>query len=57
MLSCVKVGGLIAFTIRDIYLDSGTDNGMDYKPTLDKLVSDGVIEMVSHDRYIKYRGL
>ncbi len=57
MLSCVKVGGYIAFTIRDIYLDSETDNGMEYKPTLDKLKSDGIIEMVSHERYIKYRGL
>ena len=57
MLSCVKVGGYIAFTIRDIYLDSATDNGMDYKLTLEKLKSDGVIEMVSHERYIKYKGL
>lgn len=30
MLKVLKPGGYILFTIRDIYLDSATDNGMDY---------------------------
>ena len=38
MLACVKVGGLIAFSIRDIYLDAQTDNGMAYKPTIEGLL-------------------
>ena len=34
MLKTVKVGGYIAFTIRDIYLDEATDNGMNFKGAL-----------------------
>ena len=41
MLSCVRIEGYIAFTIRDIYLDSATDNGMNYKSNIESLVNDG----------------
>lgn len=37
MLKTVKTGGYIAFTIRDIYLDDETDNGMNFKNALDDL--------------------
>lgn len=37
MLKVVKPGGYILFTIRDIYLDSATDNGMDYVGKLAEL--------------------
>ncbi len=57
MLSCVKVGGRIAFSIRDIYLDSATDNSMNFKPTLDTLTNEGLIELETHERYTKYKGL
>ena len=57
MLSCVKIGGFIAFTIRDIYLDAATDNGMNYKPTLDALIRECQIKLEVHERYVKYKGL
>ena len=57
MLSCVKVGGRIAFSIRDIYLDSATDNSMNFKPTLDTLTNEGLIQLETHERYTKYKGL
>ena len=57
MLKTVKKGGFIAFTIRDIYLNSETDNGQAYNTALDLLVKEGKIAETYHSRYIKYKGL
>ena len=57
MLKTVKQGGYIAFTIRDIYLNSETDNGQGYNTELAKLVEEGKIAETYHSRYIKYKGL
>lgn len=37
MLQVLKVGGILAFTIRDIYLNSETDNGMKFKEAIQEL--------------------
>ena len=57
ILKTLKVGGRMAFTIRDIYLDHATDNGMNFKDALEELVERGEIKLEVHERYIKYKGL
>ena len=41
MLKVLKPGGHILFTIRDIYLDPQTDNGMNYVGKLSELEQNG----------------
>lgn len=57
MLSALKAGGMMAFTIRDIYLNHETDNEMKFKDAIDDLVNNGKMELVLHERYTKYKGL
>lgn len=57
MLKTVISGGHIAFTIRDIYLDHSTDNGMNFKDALEELEASGKMQLVKRERYVKYKGL
>ena len=57
MLKALRPGGHMAFTIRDIYLDPATDNGMNFPGALKKLEDDGLIEKVSCTQYVKYKGV
>lgn len=46
MIKSLQIGGLLAFTIRDIYLNHSTDNGMKFKDALEELQAEGAIELV-----------
>ena len=56
-LKALRPGGHMAFTIRDIYLNPETDNGMNFPGALKKLEEEGLIEKVSHTQYVKYKGV
>lgn len=56
-LKCLRPGGYIAFTIRDIYLDSATDNGMNFHGKLKELVEGGKLVFLKQFKYTKYKGL
>ena len=42
-LKALRPGGYMIFTIRDIYIDSKTDNGMNFMPKLNELANAGAI--------------
>ena len=42
-LKVLRPGGYMIFTIRDIYIDSKTDNGMNFMPKLNELAESGAI--------------
>ena len=47
MLKCLKPGGHMVFTIRDIYLNYDTDNGMRFQDALADLVAGGEISLLA----------
>ena len=53
----LKDGGHMVFSIRDIYLNSETDSGMNYHGALEQLQNEKKIEKVEQIRYTKYEGL
>ena len=57
-LECMKPGAEMIFTIRDIYINSETDSGMNFHGALDKLEKeDKVIQKIDQIHYTKYKGL
>ena len=56
-LKVLKPGGHFAFTIRDIYMNSETDNGMDFIPKLNQLQEANLIKHVKTVDFLKYKGL
>ena len=47
----------MAFTIRDIYLNTETDHGQNYSGALAELEKENKITLVDKVKYTKYKGL
>ena len=56
-LKTLVPGGYFVFSIRDIYLDKATDNGMDFVGKLASLVEEKKIKFLKQIKYTKYKGL
>ena len=56
-LKVLRPGGYMIFTIRDIYIDSKTDNGMDFAGKMKELMDSGKMIHVDTVKFIKYKGL
>ena len=56
-LKVLVPGGFFVFSIRDIYLDPATDNGMDFVGKLASLTEAGRIKHLKTLKYTKYKGL
>ena len=56
-LKVLVPNGTFVFSIRDIYLDPATDNGMDFVGKLAQLTADGKIKHIKTVKYTKYKGL
>ena len=57
MLKCLRPGGHMVFSIRDIYLNPETDNGMNFVGKLAELEEQGKIRLVENVHFMKYEGL
>lgn len=57
MLKCLRPGGHMIFTIRDIYLDPATDNGMNFTGKMAELEAAGKMIHVETIHFTKYEGL
>ena len=57
MLQCLRPGGHMIFSIRDIYLNPETDNGMNFVGKLAELEQAGKIIHVETLHFEKYKGL
>ena len=57
MLKSLRPGGHMIFTIRDIYLNPETDNGMNFSGKLAELEEQGQIIHIETVHYTKYKGL
>ena len=53
-LQVLKTGGLMVFSIRDKYLNSVTDYGMNYHGALAERETQGVMKMVDDIPFLKY---
>lgn len=45
-MDCLRPGGDMVFSIRDIYLDSKTDSGMNFHGALAKLVEEKKLKKI-----------
>jgi len=57
MLKCLKPGGHLIFSIRDIYRDPETDNGMGFVGKIAELEEQGKMLHVETVHFKKYEGL
>ena len=57
MLKSLKPGGHMIFSIRDIYLNPETDNGMNFVGKLAELEEAGKMIHVETIHFLKYKGL
>ena len=57
MLKCLRPGGYMIFSIRDIYLDNATDNGTDFVGKLAELEEQGVMIRIDNVHFTKYKGI
>lgn len=57
MLKSLRPGGYMIFSIRDIYLNPETDNGMNFVGKLAELEEQGVMNHIETIHYTKYKGL
>ena len=56
-LKVLRPQGHFIFTIRDIYINPETDNGMEFFPKLKQLEEQGLIKHIKTVKYVKYKGL
>lgn len=56
-LEYLKPGGIMIFSIRDIYLNSETDFGMNYHGAMEELVQANLMKKVDSIPYTKFQGL
>lgn len=56
-LKCLKPGGLMVFSIKDVYLNPETDSGMNFVGKLAELEAAGKMVNVDTVHYTKYEGL
>ena len=56
-LKVLKPGGCMIFSIRVIYLNKETDNGMNYIGKINELLDNKAMTHVSTSEYMKYEGL
>ena len=56
-LSVLKTGGQMVFSIRDKYMNSETDSGMNYHGALEEREQKGLMKKVAHIKFTKYSGL
>ena len=57
MLKCLRPGGHMIFSIRDIYLNNATDNGMNFIGKITELEEQGHMIHVKTVHFKKYEGL
>ena len=57
MLKVLRPGGYMIFSVRDIYLNTETDNGMNYVGKMAELEHQGKILLIDNVHYTKYEGL
>ena len=57
MLTILRPGGYMVFSIRDIYVNPETDNGMGYSAKLAELEEQGKMILIESKHFIKYEGI